>query len=80
MVAEAKLKTQQCWELLCKNPADGGFLCRSAAGNGRVFRQCYRRVLRSTIYTLITVAAVAVLVAMLLRPVRQLHGTHAGRR
>ena len=44
------------------------------------YRKRYRRVLRSTVYTLITVAAVAVLVAMLLRPVRQLHGTHAGRR
>lgn len=38
------------------------------------YRQRYRRVLRSTIYTLITVAAVAVLVATLWLPVLQTHG------
>ena len=43
---------------------------------GRVkYRKRYRRVLRSTIYTLITVAAVAVLVATLLLPVLQIYGS-----
>ena len=42
---------------------------------GRVkYRKRYRRVLRSTVYTLITVAAVAVLVATLLLPVLQIYG------
>lgn len=39
------------------------------------YRQRYRRVLNSTIYTLITVAAVAVLVATLLMPVLQIYGS-----
>jgi len=39
------------------------------------YRHRYYRVLRSTIYTLITVAAVAVLVAMLWLPVLQIYGT-----
>ena len=39
------------------------------------YRQRYRRILRSTIYTLITVAAVAVLVATLLMPVLQIYGS-----
>ena len=39
------------------------------------YRQRYRRVLRSTIYTLITVAAIAVLVATLLLPVLQVYGS-----
>lgn len=38
------------------------------------YRARYRRVLRSTVYTLITVAAVAVLVATLLLPVLQIYG------
>lgn len=38
------------------------------------YRRRYRRVLNSTIYTLITVAAVAVLVATLLMPVLQIYG------
>ena len=43
---------------------------------GRVkYRKRYRRVLRSTVYTLITVAAVAVLVATLLLPVLQIYGS-----
>ena len=39
------------------------------------YRQRYRRALNSTIYTLITVAAVAVLVATLLMPVLQIYGS-----
>ena len=39
------------------------------------YRQRYRRALRNTIYTLITVAAAAVLVATLLLPVLQISGT-----
>ena len=39
------------------------------------YRKRYRRVLRSTIYTLITVAAIAVLVATLLLPVLQVYGS-----
>lgn len=43
---------------------------------GRVrYRRRYRNVLRSTIYTLITVAAIAVLVATLLLPVLQIYGS-----
>lgn len=38
------------------------------------YRIRYRRVLRSTVYALITVAAVAVLVATLLLPVLRIHG------
>lgn len=38
------------------------------------YRKRYRRVLCSTLYTLITVAAIAVLVATLLLPVLQIHG------
>ena len=38
------------------------------------YRKRYRRVLRSTVYTLITVAAIAVLVATLLLPVLQIYG------
>ena len=39
------------------------------------YRKRYRRVLRSTVYTLITVAALAVLVATLLLPVLQIYGS-----
>lgn len=39
------------------------------------YRKRYRRVLRSTVYTLITVAAIAVLVATLLMPVLQIYGS-----
>ncbi|MBR5126671.1 MAG: signal peptidase I [Oscillospiraceae bacterium] len=39
------------------------------------YGQRYRRVLKSTVYTLITVAAVAVLVATLLMPVLQIYGS-----
>ena len=39
------------------------------------YRKRYNRVLRSTIYTLITVAAVAVLVATLFLPVLRIYGT-----
>ena len=43
---------------------------------GRIrYRTRYRNVLRSTIYTLITVAAIAVLVATLLLPVLQVYGS-----
>ena len=38
------------------------------------YRKRYRAVLRSTVYTLITVAAIAVLVATLLMPVLQIYG------
>ena len=39
------------------------------------YRKRYRTVLRSTIYTLITVAAIAVLVATLWMPVLQIYGS-----
>ena len=39
------------------------------------YRRRYRNVLRSTVYTLITVAAIAVLVATLLMPVLQIYGS-----
>ena len=39
------------------------------------YRRRYRRALNSTIYTLITVAAVAVLVATLIMPVLQIFGS-----
>ena len=39
------------------------------------YRKRYNRVLRSTVYTLITVAAVAVLVATLFLPVLRIYGT-----
>ena len=39
------------------------------------YRRRYNRVLRSTVYTLITVAAVAVLVATLFLPVLRIYGT-----
>jgi signal peptidase I len=39
------------------------------------YRKRYRSVLRSTVYTLITVAAIAVLVATLLMPVLQIYGS-----
>ena len=39
------------------------------------YQHRYRRVLNSTVYTLITVAAVAVLVATLLMPVLQIYGS-----
>ena len=39
------------------------------------YRRRYNRVLRSTIYTLITVAAVAILVATLFLPVLRIYGT-----
>ena len=42
--------------------------------NRTKYRSRYRRVLRSTVYTLITVAAVAVLVATLFLPVLQIYG------
>ena len=38
------------------------------------YRRSYRRVLKSTIFTLITVAAVAVLIAMLWMPVLRIYG------
>ena len=40
-----------------------------------VYRRSFGQVARSTLYTLITVAAVAVLVAVLLLPVLQIYGT-----
>ena len=43
--------------------------------NRAKYRKRYRNVLRSTIYTLITVAAIAVLVATLLLPVLQIYGS-----
>jgi signal peptidase I len=43
--------------------------------NRENFRRQYSRVLRSTIYSLITVAAVAVLVATLFLPVLRIYGT-----
>lgn len=43
--------------------------------NRAKYRKRYRNVLRSTIYTLITVAAIAVLVATLLLPVLQVYGS-----
>ena len=39
------------------------------------YQNRYRKVLSSTVYTLITVAAVAVLVATLLMPVLQIYGS-----
>lgn len=39
------------------------------------YRQRYRTVMKSTIYTLITVAAIAILVATLWLPVLQIYGT-----
>ena len=39
------------------------------------YKQRYRRVLRSTIYTLVVVAAVAVLISVLFLPVLQIYGT-----
>ena len=39
------------------------------------YRRRYRSVLRSTVYTLITVAAIAVLVATLLMPVLRIYGS-----
>ena len=39
------------------------------------YKKSYARVFRSTVYTLITVAAAAVLVAVLLMPVLQIYGT-----
>lgn len=39
------------------------------------YRSRYRRVLRSTVYTLITVAAIAILVATLWLPVLQIYGS-----
>ncbi|MBE5815844.1 MAG: signal peptidase I [Clostridiales bacterium] len=39
------------------------------------FRRNYNRVLRSTLFTLISVAAVAILVAMLFMPVLQIYGS-----
>ena len=43
--------------------------------NRAKYRKRYRRILRSTVYTLITVAAIAVLVATLLMPVLQIYGS-----
>ncbi|MGI6249078.1 MAG: signal peptidase I [Acutalibacteraceae bacterium] len=42
--------------------------------NRRRYKQRYRSILRSTVYTLITVAAVAILVATLWLPVLQVYG------
>lgn len=42
--------------------------------NRMKYRRRYRSVLRSTVYTLITVAAIAVLVATLLMPVLRIYG------
>lgn len=39
------------------------------------YRRNYNRVLRSTLFTLISVAAVAILIAMLLMPVLQIYGS-----
>lgn len=39
------------------------------------YKRRYRSVLKSTIYTLITVAAIAILVATLWLPVLQIYGT-----
>ena len=39
------------------------------------YKKRYRSVLRSTVYALITVAAVAVLIATLWMPVLQIYGT-----
>lgn len=39
------------------------------------YRRNYSRVLRSTLFTLVSVAAVAILVAMLLMPVLQIYGS-----
>lgn len=39
------------------------------------YRRNYNRVLRSTLFTLISVAAVAILIAMLFMPVLQIYGT-----
>lgn len=39
------------------------------------YKQRYRSVLRSTVYTLITVAAISILVATLLLPVLQIYGS-----
>ena len=43
--------------------------------NRVIYAKNYRTVLRSTIYTLITVAAIAVLVAVLLLPVLRIYGS-----
>ena len=43
--------------------------------NRMKYRRRYRSVLRSTVYTLITVAAIAVLVATLLMPVLRIYGS-----
>lgn len=40
-----------------------------------LYRTSYVRMLRSTVYTLVTVAAIAVLVAVLLLPVLQIYGS-----
>jgi len=42
------------------------------------YRRSFWRVLRSTVYTLLTVAAVAILIAVLLLPVLQIYGTSMG--
>ncbi|MBO5870272.1 MAG: signal peptidase I, partial [Clostridia bacterium] len=39
------------------------------------YRRSYRNIIRNTLYTLITVAAIAVLVATLWMPVLQTHGS-----
>lgn len=61
-----------------KNPAQPG-LPTTAQLSAELKRERYRRnyvtVLRSTVYTLITVAAVAVLVATLWMPVLQIYGS-----
>ena len=43
--------------------------------NRENYRKRYNRVLRNTIYTLITVAAIAVLVATLFLPVLRIYGS-----
>ena len=43
--------------------------------NRERYKKRYNRVLRSTVYTLITVAAAAVLVATLFLPVLRIYGT-----
>ncbi len=43
--------------------------------NRERYKRRYHNVLKSTIYTLVTVAAVAVLVATLLLPVLRIHGS-----
>lgn len=58
-----------------KNSSDRPSVEQLEAELNRVnYKQRYRTVMKSTIYTLITVAAIAVLVATLLLPVLQIYG------